>query len=122
MEEENRKRGAQPGNRNARTHGFYSKKLDETEKAEHRLALEIEGLDYEIALMRVKLQSLIAHDPGNIPLITQAANSLTRLLTAKHTISQNDGKSKQAALQQACNNVFASFGLNLEDIPKGLRK
>jgi uncharacterized protein YjcR len=122
MEEENRKRGAQPGNRNARTHGFYSKKLDETEKAEHRLALEIEGLDYEIALMRVKLQSIIEHDPANIKLITQATNALTRLLTAQHTISQNDGKSKQAALENIRNNVISSINIDVEAILKGLRK
>jgi len=40
---------------------FYSKKLDETEQAEHLLAVKVEGLDYEIALMRVKLQ--ITHCP-----------------------------------------------------------
>jgi uncharacterized protein YoxC len=122
MEEEQRKRGAQPGNRNARTHGFYSKKLDEREKREHLLAVQVQGLDSEIALLRVKLQSLIAHDPENIKLITQATNSLTRLLTAKHTISQNDIETKQAKIQQACNNVMASWGLNLEDFVKGLRK
>jgi len=122
MEEEKRKRGAQPGNRNAKTHGFYSKKLDETEKAEHRLAVKVEGLDYEIALMRVKLQSLIVHDPANIKLITQAANTLTRLITAKHTISQNDGKSKQAALENIRNNVISSINIDVEAILKGLRK
>ena len=102
MEEEKKKRGAQPGNRNARTHGFYAKELDETEKVEYLLAVKVEGLDYEIALMRVKIKTLIARDAGNIRLITQAANTLARLLVAKQSIDKKDtNKAKEASLNVA---------------------
>jgi hypothetical protein len=107
--EETRKRGGQPGNQNARTHGFYSKQLSEIEKVEYLLAIEIEGLDYEIALMRVKIQSLIGHDPENIRLITQAANTLARLLTARHTISDKDPNDMILKLRNVYNEFVVPF-------------
>jgi hypothetical protein len=111
MEEEKRKPGGQPGNQNARTHGFYSKELDETEKVEYLLAVEVEGLDYEIALMRVKIQALVVHDPGNIRLITQAANTLARLLTAKHNISNEIEDKIRNAIYNVHNEMAVSFGI-----------
>ena len=118
-----RKRGGQPGNQNARTHGFYSKELDETEKVEYLLAVKVVGLDSEIALLRVKIQSLITHDSENIRLINQAANTLAHLLSAKHNITNNDEESLQAAFRNVYNNIAVPFGLSVEsNTLKRLRK
>jgi hypothetical protein len=121
--EKKRKPGGQKGNQNARTHGFYSKELDETEKVAYLLAVKVVGLDSEIALMRVKIQSLIVHDPGNIRLINQAANTLAHLLSAKHDITNNDEDSLQAAFRNVYNNIAVPLGLSVEsNTLKGLRK
>jgi hypothetical protein len=121
MEEEKKKRGAQPGNRNARTHGFYAKELDETEKVEYLLAVKVEGLDYEIALMRVKIKTLIARDAGNIRLITQAANSLARLLVAKQSIDKKDKNEVKEAFQNVAKRIGSHFGAE-KDIVDALNK
>ena len=63
------KRGAPKGNQNARKHGFYSKVLDEAERLDFELATGVDGLDEEIALLRVKIKSLLERDPENIKLI-----------------------------------------------------
>jgi hypothetical protein len=118
--EEKRKPGGQLGNQNARTHGFYSKELDERGKIAYLLAVEVEGLDYEIALMRVKIQALIAHDPENVRLITQAANTLARLLTAQHNISNKDEKNIKNAFRNVYNEIAVALGLS--DLSQGLRK
>jgi hypothetical protein len=60
---EKRPRGAPKGNRNARKHGFYSQVLDETQQLHLDRALEVEGLDEEIGILRVKLLSLIENHP-----------------------------------------------------------
>ena len=60
-----RKRGAPKGNQNARKHGFYSKVLDEAERLDFELATGVEGIDEEIALIRVKIKSLLERDPEN---------------------------------------------------------
>ena len=66
-----RKRGAPKGNQNARKHGFYSKVLDEAEQLDFELATGVEGIDDEIALLRVKIKSILENDPENIKLIMQ---------------------------------------------------
>ena len=85
-----RKRGAPKGNQNARKHGFYSRVLDEAEKLDFELATGVEGIDDEIALLRVKIKSLIAHDPDNIKLIMQATNTLARLVRTRYNISKKE--------------------------------
>jgi len=104
-----RKRGAPKGNQNARKHGFYSKVLDEAEQLDFELATGVEGIDDEIALLRVKIKSLIAHDPDNIRLIMQAANTLARLVRTRYNISKEDKK----GLKEAIGNVLRDIALPL---------
>jgi len=111
--EKKRKRGGQKGNQNARTHGFYSKELDETEKVEYLLAVKVVGLDSEIALLRVKIQSLITHDSENIRLINQALIPCAFVVGETH-ITNNDEESIQAAFRNVYNNIAVPFGLSVE--------
>ena len=113
VEEPIRKRGAQLGNQNARTHGFYSKELDETEKQQYEQATEVEGLDAEIALLRVKIQSLVAHDPENVKLITQATNALARLLMTKFNINKTDKQGLKEAYNNVLNNIALPLGIRI---------
>jgi len=54
-----RKRGAPKGNQNARKHGFYCKVLDEAEQLDFELAQGVEGIDDEVALLRVKIKAIL---------------------------------------------------------------
>ena len=104
-----RKRGAPKGNQNARKHGFYSKVLDEAERFDLELASGVEGIDDEIALLRVKIKSLIAHEPDNIKLIMQATNTLARLVKTRFNIS----KEQKKGLREAIGNVLRDVALPL---------
>ena len=42
--------------------GFYSKVLDEAEKLDFELASGVDGIDNEIALLRVKIKSILGDD------------------------------------------------------------
>jgi len=79
------RRGAPKGNQNARKHGFYSKVLDEAEQLDFELATSVDGIDDEIALLRVKIKSLLERDPENIKLIMEATNTLARLIRTRYT-------------------------------------
>ena len=105
-----RKPGGQQGKQNARIHGYYSKVLDEDETKYYRQAAKFDGLDGEIALLRVKLKSLIAHDPQNLKLISQAANSLARMVLTQYNISKPDkDEDKQERLMQIRQNVLNHY-------------
>jgi len=80
------KRGAPFGNQNARKHGFYSKVLTERDQQNLSRAAAVKGLDDEIALLRVKLKSVVERDPENLELISSAVVSIARLLTARNKL------------------------------------
>lgn len=109
VEEIKRKRGAPEGNQYARKHGFYSRVLDDEEQADFELATRVEGVDEEIALLRVKIKSLVAQDPENIRLIMQAINALAKLLVTKYNIHKED----KQGLKEAIGNVLKDIALPL---------
>ncbi len=108
-----KKRGAQEGNQNARKHGFYSRILDEAEQLDFELATGVEGIDDEIALLRVKIKSLLAHDPENIKLIMQATNTLARLVRTRYNISQEDRKGLKEAIGNVLKEVALPLGIGI---------
>ncbi len=114
-----RKRGAPRGNQNARRHGFYSNVLDEAGIKDFWQATQVEGIDTEIALLRVKLKSVIRHDPDNVKLIILATESIARLLKVKYNI----GKRDKQGLKEAIGNVLRDIALPIGvDITKAIFK
>jgi len=104
-----RKRGAPKGNQNARKHGFYARVLDEAEQLDFELASGVEGIDDEIALLRVKIKSILENDPENIKLIMQATNALERLIRTRYKITNEQRK----GLTEAIGNVLRDIALPL---------
>ncbi len=108
-----RKRGAPKGNQNARKHGFYSKVLDEAGQLDFELASGVEGIDDEIALLRVKIKSLITHDPDNIKLIMQATNTLAGLVKTRYKISKEQKKGLREAIGNVLRDVALPLGIGI---------
>jgi hypothetical protein len=85
-----RKRGGQKGNRNARKHGFYSDTLTPGETRQLWDLTNLEGVDPEVALIRVKLQSSLQHDPGNRRVIGEASRLLVKWYSANYRLDRTD--------------------------------
>ncbi|MBI2170687.1 MAG: hypothetical protein HYU30_01475 [Chloroflexi bacterium] len=81
-----RQRGGQPGNQNARTHGFYALCLTPTEQDALESAAGIKGLTHEIALMRVKIFSLIAEPSTSSEILIKAVRALTRMVDVQDKV------------------------------------
>jgi len=107
------KRGAPKGNQNARKHGFYSKVFDEAERLDFEMATGVDGIDDEIALLRVKIKSLLERDPENIKLIMQATNTLARLVRTRYNISREDKKGLKEAIGNVLRDVALPLGIGI---------
>ena len=105
------KRGAPKGNQNARKHGFYSRALDEAEKLELEEARGIEGIDEEIAILRVKLRELIEKEPGRIDLHLEAANTIARLVRTRYAITKEQKKSLKEAITKVLMEIAIPLGV-----------
>ena len=106
-------RGAPKGNQNARKHGFYSMVLDEVEKLDFELAAGVDGIDDEIALLRVKIKALLEHDPENIKLVMQATNALAGLVKTRYNISKEEKKGLKEAIGNVLKEVALPLGIGI---------
>jgi len=107
------KRGAPKGNQNARKHGFYSKVLDEAEQLDFELASGVEGIDDEIALLRVKIKSILTHDSENVKLIMQATNTLAGLVKTRYNITKDQKKGLKEAIGNVLRDVALPLGIGI---------
>jgi len=100
------------GKRKVRPRGFYSQALDEAEKLELEEASHIEGIDEEIALLRVKLRELLQEQPERIDLHFEAANIIARLVKT-HQITREQKKSLKEAIQKVLTEVAVPLGIGI---------
>ena len=82
-----RRRGAPLGNQNARTHGFYSSTLREKEREPFQNAVHLNGLQGEIALLRLKIRRIVTYPNAPPDLLFQAINTLIRTMEVNEIIN-----------------------------------
>jgi hypothetical protein len=119
-----RSRGGQPGNQNARTHGYYSRKLTPyQQRALHDAAL-LKGVDRETAKLCLKISSILAVDSYNYTVFKRALSSLAYLI--RHTQYLDDSQmenalrklvdlSKRLACVEALDRQFAGKNIGGKD-------
>jgi hypothetical protein len=110
---EKKKRGGQKGNQNALKHGFYSKVVTSAQKRELAIAIDVKGIDEEIALMRVKIRSVLEKDPENIKLIMAATTTLAGLLKANLELNKNQKKSVAASIGKVIQELAIQGGVQV---------
>jgi hypothetical protein len=91
--------------------GFYAKVLKEAEAIDFETAEGTEGLDDEIALLRVKIKELVSRDPDNIELIMQAANMLARMVKIKYSMSKEQKKGLGEAIKKVITDIGVPLGV-----------
>ena len=100
-----------PEKRNTPRLTFYAKALEEAEQLELEEAAGIEGLDYEIALLRFKLRELIEQQPEKVELQLKAANALARLVQARYKMNAEQKKSLKEAITTVLRDVAIPLGI-----------
>ena len=85
---------------------FYERVLSETERVLLAEAKELEGLDEEIALLRVRLSSLLAKHPEDTELLLRGVNMLVKAVATKYRLS----KKAKENLTEAITTVIKEIG------------
>jgi len=107
-----RARNSRGGSRTAPAkRGFYAKALDEAELLDFELAQGVEGIDDEIALLRMKIKALLENDPENLKLIMEATNTLARLVMTRYKISADQKKSLTNAIGSVLRGLAVPLGV-----------
>jgi hypothetical protein len=110
-----RKRGGQKGNRNARKHGFYSGTLSPAETCQLRNITNLEGVDPEIAFIRVKLQSSLQYDPGNRRVIREASRLLVKCYSANYRLDRTDRNYLKTVIENLLEIAFMRQSISPHD-------
>jgi CRISPR/Cas system CSM-associated protein Csm2 small subunit len=101
------------GKRRGSPRGFYSRALDEAEKLELEEASHVEGIDEEIALLRVKLRELLEEQPERIDLHFETANIIARLVRTRYQITKEQKRSLKEAIQKVLTEVAVPLGVGI---------
>lgn len=109
------KRGAPKSKQNIRKRGFYDKVMDEAEQFDFELASGVNGIDDEIALLRVMIKSILGDgdDPKKIRLLVEATNALERLIRTRYKISKEQRKGLKEAIGNVLRDVALPLGIGI---------
>lgn len=95
----------------AEKHGFYSQALGEAERLELEEARGMEGLDEEIAILRVKLRGLMVTEPERFDLYLKTANTIAKLVKTRYNISKQQKKSLKEAIAKVLTEIALPLGV-----------
>jgi hypothetical protein len=94
--------------------GFYDRVLDEAEKLDFELAAGVDGIDDEIALLRVEIKKAIAGgDVSNLRLLVDATNALERLIRTRYQITKEQRKGLKEAITNVLRDVALPLGISI---------
>lgn len=99
------------GTARSRKPGFYSRALNEAERLELEEARGVNGIDEEIAVLRVKLKELIAKEPERFDLHLRMANTIARLVMTRYSITREQKKSLKEAITRVLTEIAVPLGI-----------
>ena len=98
---------------NVKKRGFYDKVLDEAEQLDFELASGVSGIDDEIALLRVKIKSLLGDDPTDVKLLVEVTIALERLIKTRYKITKEQGKGLKEAIGNVLKDIAVPLGISI---------
>jgi hypothetical protein len=85
----------------ARPRGFYVSALNEAERQALSDAMQVDGVDQEIALLRLRLRTAITKQPEDLSLMFKGIALLARLVATRYGLGKTGREEMQEALLQA---------------------
>ncbi len=89
----------------AAARNFYRQALNQAERLDLERAQEIEGLDDEIALMRVRLKRAVEEHPQDVQLLVKGLDMLARAVGTRYRLSPKSRRDLADNLGAVLNSV-----------------
>jgi hypothetical protein len=97
---------------------FYLKAFGSSRQADFDRAAGIQGLDAEITMLRVEINTLVEHNPYNIQPIQIALLTLERLVRTRYRISQMDEQGLAERMANILSNIVLPTGISGANLKK----
>ena len=91
--------------------GFYEEALTEAERLRLPRAQGVEGIDDEIALLRVRLLGYVQKNPEKLDVLMQGVALLSRAVAVRYRLSPKSQQDLTASLIGVAEGLGHSFGL-----------
>ncbi len=96
-----RKRGRRP----SRARRFYDEALTEAEKLALPEAMAVQGIEQEVALLRLRLRQAIEERPDDLPLMFRGIETLARVVSSRYSLSKADEQELVEKLRGALESI-----------------
>ncbi len=99
--------------------GFYGQALVEAERLYLLEAAQVDGLDDEVAVLRLLLRRLIQERPDEVKLQLDTVNTLAKLLHTRYQLTAEQKNSLKEALLKVLTEVALPLGIKfIPGLPK----
>jgi hypothetical protein len=100
--------------RSKKDDNFYARALDEVERLDLDAASGVNGIDDEIALLRVEIKKAMAGgDARNLKVLVDASNALERLIRTRYQITREQRKGLKEAIGNVLKDIALPLGINI---------
>jgi hypothetical protein len=113
-----RRVGGQPGNHNARVHGFYSRRASPEQAEEAAEAREVKGLDEEIELLRRKIRFIEETKPDDAVLIAGLIRTLSLVMSRRRFAGSGPLPAITETAKKMLQNVIMPAGILKDALDK----
>lgn len=100
-----RGRGRRRDDRTDVVESFYESALSAAERKHLPQARDVQGLDEEIAVLRLRLRSALEDHPDNMKLMLKGVELLTRAISAKYRLSKDAKADLSAGIKSVLNEI-----------------
>jgi hypothetical protein len=83
----------------ARPKRFYTSALTAAERADYPVALDVEGIDEEIAVLRLRLRTALKKHPEDMPLMFRGIDLIASAVSKRYRLSKPSEEALIANLQ-----------------------
>ena len=93
---------------------FYESALSRAERDDFGVARSVDGLQEEIAILRLRLREALGEHPGDLDIVERGVRLLVQSLLAEHRLSSKEARNITDAASVLVEQLMQSFAERFE--------